>query len=335
MKNNVLVKSASFLFHKSFKLILIVIMVCCFSFILLQYSPIDPVRAYIGADMQNISNDQKMKIAIRWGLDQPPLIRFGKWFSQLAQGNFGTSMIFNEPVIDVIGKRFKTSLSLMFFAWLLSGIFGFVLGVISGVYNKRMISKIIDLYSYTLASTPVFWLGIVFLVVFSVMLQWTPVGGAMPAGMLPDQVSVWERIHHLLLPCITLSIVSVANITLHTKEKVMELMQSDFVTFAIAQGETNYGIIKHHIVRNALLPAISIHFGFINEIFGGSVLIEQVFAYPGIGKAAVDAGIRGDVPLLLGITIFSTIFVYCGNVIADYSYQVIDPRIRFKESADV
>jgi peptide/nickel transport system permease protein len=334
INQNIIKNTLSFLSRKSLRLIIILILVCTASFALVQFSPIDPVRAYIGADAAKISGAQKEIIAKRWGLDRPGHERFFKWAGEIASGNFGTSMIFNGPVLDVIVKRFFTSLWLMLIAWSLSGLLGYALGIISGVYDKSILARAIDLYSYTLASAPVFWIGIIMLVFFSVILQWAPVGGAVSAGTVPGEAGIWDRIYHLILPSVTLSIVSTASITLHTKKKVIELMQSDFVLYARARGETTFGIINHHIIRNSLLPAVSLQFASINEIFGGSVLVEQVFGYPGLGKAAVDAGIRGDIPLLLGITIFSTIFVYSGNVIADYCYKIIDPKIGQKENTN-
>jgi peptide/nickel transport system permease protein len=146
--------------------------------------------------------------------------------------------------------------------------------------------------------------------------------------VLPEAVTLWQRLHHLILPAFALSIIGIANIALHTREKMIDIMHSEYVLFAKAQGESLSGIAWHQGVRNAALPAITLQFASLGELFGGSVLAEQVFSYPGLGKATVDAGIRGDVPLLLGIVLFSTVFVFSGNTLADLCYRVIDPRIR-------
>lgn len=324
-------KSAAFLGEKTFRLALVMCLVCAMSFVLVQNSPVDPVRAYIGADANQIGTEQRTLIAERWGLDRPPAERFARWAGQIVRGNLGTSMIFNEPVTSVIGKRFVVSLGLMAAAWVLSGILGFALGIISGVWHRRAVSKMIDLYCFVLASAPVFWIAIILLVFFSVMLQWTPVSGSTPAGIPAGEITLAQRLHHMLLPCASLSVISIAGVALHTKKKTVEIMQSDYILYARARGESTFGIVRRHVLRNSLLPAISLHFSSLNEIFGGSVLVEQVFGYPGLGKATVDAGIRGDVPLLLGITIFTTIFIFFGNAAADYLYTVIDPRMRHME----
>ena len=136
------------------------------------------------------------------------------------------------------------------------------------------------------------------------------------------------RIRHLLLPALTLGLTGVANITLHTREKMIAIMESDYVLFARARGESSGYIVKGHALRNLVLPAITLQFGSISEIFGGSVLVEQVFSYPGLGQAAIDAGLGSDVSLLLAITVISTLFVFLGNLAANVLYGVIDPQIR-------
>ena len=317
-----------FLYYKTIRLILLVAAVATISFVLVSNSPIDPVDAYVGAAILKISPEQREIIVQRWGLDKPPLERFLSWAGQLATGDFGVSTIFNEPVLAVIGKRFVTSFRLMAFAWSFSGALGFCLGLIAGAREEGLLDRAIRLYAYTMAATPTFWVGIVMLMVFSVFLGWTPTCCAWPLGISADQATIWQRLHHLLLPAITLSLVGVAKITLHTREKTIEAMQSDYAIFARAQGETTFGIVIRHTLRNVALPAVTLQFASLGELFGGAVLAEQVFSYPGLGRATVEAGIRGDVPLLLGIVLFSTIFVFTGNSLADLIYQLIDPRMR-------
>jgi peptide/nickel transport system permease protein len=132
----------------------------------------------------------------------------------------------------------------------------------------------------------------------------------------------------LILPALTLSVIGIANITLHTREKMIDIMGEDYILFAKARGKSRLAIIRHHGLRNIMLPAITLQFASISEIFGGSVLVEQVFSYPGLGKAAVAAGLGGDAPLLLGIAVISAALVFSGNFIANLLYGIIDPRIR-------
>lgn len=323
---------ARFVIGKVGRLGLLLAAIAVLSFGLVSLSPIDPVQAYVGADMMLIGPEQRELIAQRWGLNDPPLERFLRWLGQALQGNLGISAIYNQPVIEVIGTRFVASLWLMLAAWLLSGVLGFSLGVLAGATQGSWIDQAIRFYAYTLASTPTFWLGLLLLILFSVALGWTPICCATPPGLPPEAVTFWQRLHHLLLPAATLSIIGVANVALHTRQKLIEVLQSDYVLFARAQGESLPGLIWHHGLRNISLPAVTLQFASLSELFGGSVLAEQVFAYPGLGQATVQAGLQGDVPLLLGIVLFSAIFVFTGNAIADLIYRLVDPRIRLGES---
>ena len=318
---------------KGFRMLTLLIAICFISFLLMKNSPIDPIQAYIGADMLKVSPEQREQIAEYWGLNQPILVQFGNWASALVSGDLGTSMIHRRPVSEIISERFINSIVLMLTAWVVSGIIGFILGVISAMKKGTWIDRIIKWYCYTLASTPTFWVGLLMLIVFSVWLGWFPVGLGVPAGVLAEDVTLLDRLKHLILPAATLSILGIANVCLHTRQKLIDVLASDYVLFARARGESGFLLFKRHGLRNIVLPAITLQFAGFSELFGGAVLAEQVFSYPGLGQATIDAGLRGDVPLLLGTVIFSTIFVFVGNLLADLIYHVVDPRT--KESGNL
>ncbi|MCG5104888.1 ABC transporter permease [Oceanobacillus alkalisoli] len=313
---------------KAVKLLTLLVAVSILSFTLLSLSPIDPVQSYIGADMTRVSPEQRENIAEYWGLNESKVNQYLNWGKTILQGDLGTSLIYRSDVASVIEERFLASLLLMMVAWILSGGIGFLLGVVSGMNEGSWLDRIIKGYCFILASTPAFWMGLVFLMVLAVWFGWFPVGLGSPAGVLAADVSLADRVRHLFLPALTLSIVGVANVALHTREKLIDVLQSEYVRFAKARGERGLTLLKRHGLRNISLPAISLHFASFGELFGGAVLAEQVFSYPGLGQAIVNAGLGGDVPLLLGIVLFSTIFVFTGNLLADILYKVIDPRIR-------
>lgn len=317
-----------FFIWKGIRMITLLVAICFISFILMKKSPVDPIQAYIGADMLNVGSEQREQIAEYWGLNDPLFVQFKNWGSAVLTGDLGTSMIYRRPVSEVIGERFINSIVLMMVAWTLSGIIGFVLGVIAAMKKGTWIDRVIKWYSFTLASTPTFWMGLIMLIVFSVWLGWLPIGLGVPVGILADEVTLLSRIKHLILPALTLSIVGVSNVALHTRQKLVDVLESDYVLFAKARGEKGFLLFWRHGLRNVALPAITLQFAGFSELFGGAVLAEQVFSYPGLGQATVDAGLRGDVPLLLGIVIFTTIFVFIGNLIADLIYYVVDPRTK-------
>jgi len=311
------------------RMILLIFFVSAAAFMLVSISPIDPLQANVGqAALGSMSQEQIEKLQVYWGVGEPPVERFLAWAGDFFRGDMGISLLYRQPVSKVIGVKLVNSLWLMTIAWILSGIMGFILGILSGIREGSFLDKLIKGYSLLIASTPAFWLALVFLMIFSVWLKLFPIGLSVPIGVETSGVTMLDRIHHAILPAVTLSITGIANITLHTREKMIEIMESDYVLFARARGESTFSIVKNHGLRNAVLPAVTLQFASISEIFGGSVLVEQVFSYPGLGQAAVTAGLGSDVPLLLGITVISAVFVFGGNLIANILYGIIDPRIR-------
>lgn len=301
-------------------------------FALVSMSPIDPVQANVGqAAYVNMSEAKRAQLASYWGGDVPFWERFANWAGALLQGDMGTSLRFNAPVSEVIAHRAANSLALMGIAWLLSGVLGFALGVAAGARRGGALDRVVRSYCFLLASTPTFWLGLLILMVFAVQLGWFPIGFSVPIGVSAADVTLADAVHHLVLPALTLSVTGVANIALHTREKVVDVLESDYVRFARARGESELSVIVHHGLRNVALPAVTLQCAFISEVFGGSVLVEQVFSYPGLGQAAVTAGLGGDVALLAGVALVSAALVFGGNLLANILYGVLDPRMRIGE----
>lgn len=320
---------ARFILRNIVKFILLMVAVSMVTFVLASISPIDPVQANVGqAAYVNMSEAKRAQLAEYWGVNTPLWERYASWLGDLLHGDLGTSLRFNAPVADVIATRTVNSLALMATAWVVSGVLGFGLGILAGANRGRPIDRIVKGYCFLLASVPTFWLGLVFLIVFSVWLGWFPFGFSVPIGVSAADVTLADALHHLALPALTLSVVGVANIALHTREKTIDVLESDYVRFARTRGLSTWGALRHHGLRNLALPALTLQFASISEIFGGSVLVEQVFSYPGLGQAAVTAGLGGDVALLAGIALFSAAFVFGGNLIANVLYGVVDPRMR-------
>ena len=312
------------------KMVLLLFAVSIIAFVLVNYSPVDPVQQYV-IGVGGVSPEQRLQLEEYWGVNDPPVERYMNWLSALMHGDFGTSLLYRRPVIDIIGERFVNSFALMLCAWLFSGIIGFILGCVMGMKKDGIVDRMIKKICYILSSVPTFWLGLIFLLVFAVELKWFPLGFSTPIGMLDEDVTIWQRLHHLFLPALTLSLMSFANIALHTRQKLIDVLESEYVLFARARGESEFSILRRHGLRNIILPAITLQFASFAELFGGSVIAENVFSYPGLGSAVAAAGLNSDVPLLLGITLFSTLFVAVGNMIANTLYGVIDPQIREAE----
>ena len=316
-----------FILKNVIRVITLLFAVSVITFALATMAPIDPVEAYAGSE-NHLPQEQLDLIAQKWGWDQPPVQRYLNWIGGVLTGDWGVSVIYHRPVFEVVGERFLTSLALMGTAWILSGVLGFGLGILCGLRQGGWVDRIVKGFCLVLAAAPTFWLALLALMFFSVFLGWFPTGLAAPAGMRAEDVTLAMRLHHLFLPALVLSVTGIAQITLQTREKTIEARLSDYALFAWARGESRSQFVRRHVLRNIALPAITLQFGSISEIFGGSVLAEQVFSYPGIGNAAVTAALRGDIPLLLGVALVAALFVFVGNMTANILYGVVDPRIR-------
>ncbi len=327
MKNTI-VRLLRILVKNSIKIITLLLAVSIVSFTLVSISPIDPVQQYLLGLGTAVSPEKRAELEQYWGVDKPPVERYMTWLNELLHGNMGESSIYRRPVAQIIAERFVNSFALMLCAWILAGLIGFALGCVMGMYHDRMPDKILKKLCYVLSSVPTFWLGLLLLLVFSVWLGWFPIGFSSPIGVTSGNVTIRQKLQHLILPAFTLSLMSFSNIALHTRQKLIDVLNSEYVLFARARGEGKWTILRRHGLRNILLPALTLQFASFAELFGGSVLAENVFSYPGLGSAVSAAGLQGDVPLLLGITLFSALFVCVGNMIADVLYCVIDPRIR-------
>ena len=314
--------------RKGLRIVSLLLAVSIIAFALVCASPIDPVQQYILKLGTTVSPERRAALEEYWGVNDPPVERYVNWISNLLKGDWGESALYRRPVAEIIGERFANSLALMACAWVLSGLLGFFLGCIMGLYRDRWPDQILQKICYLLSSVPTFWLGLVLLLIFAVTLGWFPVGFSSPIGVLDADVTIWQRLYHLALPAITLSLMSFSNIALHTRQKLTDVLSSEYVLFARARGEGKWTILRRHGLRNILLPALTLQFASFAELFGGSVLAENVFSYPGLGSAVAAAGLNSDVPLLLGITLFSALFVCVGNMIADLLYGIVDPQIR-------
>lgn len=320
---------ARFLAGKCVRVCLMLFLVSLAAFLLVSVSPLDPLTTNVGQTaLGSMSQEQIEKLELYWGVGTPPMERFFSWAGDFFKGDMGVSLLYRQPVARVIQVKLMNSLWLMATAWVVSGIVGFVLGIWAGVKKGGAADVMVSAYALVTASTPSFWLALVFLMVFAVWLGWLPVGLSVPIGVEAAGVTIADRVRHAILPALTLSVTGISHIALHTREKMVQVMESDYVLFARARGETTGRIVWQHGVRNILLPALTLQFGSISEIFGGSILVEQVFSYPGLGQAAVTAGMGSDVPLLLGITVISAAIVFAGNLTADILYEVVDPRLR-------
>lgn len=315
--------------REALRLALLLLAVSAVTFLLVGLSPIDPVQANVGqASLISMSAQKRAAIAERWGVGVPIWERYLTWLLDALKGDLGTSLRFNAPVAQVVGERMGASAALLLSSWLASGALGLVLGIAAGSRPGSALDRVVRGACYVLSAMPAFWLGLVALVVFSVWLGWLPLGFSVPLGVSAAEVTILDRLRHLVLPALVLSISGAPAIALHTREKTIEVLASDYARLARARGERGWVLLRRHGLRNLVLPAITLQCASIGEVVGGSVLVEQVFSYPGLGQAAVTAGLGGDAPLLVGIALATAVLVFAGNLAANVLQGIIDPRVR-------
>lgn len=232
-----------FILLRTLKFAILLFAVVLFSFILVSFSPVDPIQSYLGAEMMVVSEEQKEQLAEYFGVDESKTQQFLNWLNMFLHGDLGTSLLYRQEVLSIIQERFLASFMLMAISWIISGIFGYALGVIAGMNEGSWMDRAIKSYCFILASTPAFWIGILLLIVFSMWLGLFPIGLGTPIGMLSDEVTWLDQIKHMVLPALTLSIIGVSNITLHTRQKVMDVFNTEFIRFARAKGKKVSGFL--------------------------------------------------------------------------------------------
>jgi len=308
------------------RFISLILAVLLLTFGLMEVSPMDPVETYIGS-IKRISTEQKQMVRERWGVDKPLFTKILNWTKNAIKGDFGYSVTFEKDVSEIIRQALSNSLLLILTAWILSFVFGVLLGIWAAIRQNRLADRVIKTIAYLFSSIPSFWFGILLLLIFSVKLKWLPIGYSSPIGKA-EKVLFSEKLYHMILPALTLSIMEISTICLYAREKLIEVLDSDYALYEYARGKSVIEVIKEHGIRNILLPVVTLQFGSINEIIGGTLLIESIFSYNGIGRITIKAGLRGDLPLILAITIVTATIVFVGNLIANMLYPLIDPRIK-------
>ncbi len=319
--------AGTFVVGKLLRLISVLFAISIICFVLMAFSPLDPLLQYLGGESAVVSGEKAQRIASELGLDLPYHIQYLRWIGKLFHGDFGYSTIFELPVLTIIKEKAAASFLLMSISWIFTGLFGFLFGVIAALKEGKIPDRILKVYALAMASAPPYWVGLLLVMLFSVYLGWFPVGLSASIGIGRSQAGFFDIASHLFLPALTLSLSGIAQMTLHVRQKLLDIFSTDYILFAKARGENRLMLFTRHGFRNVMLPAITIQFASLGEIFGGSTLVEKVFSYPGLGSAIVTAGIKGDIPLLLGISLISSVFVFAGNFIADLLCYFIDPRI--------
>ncbi|MDQ0086402.1 peptide/nickel transport system permease protein [Variovorax boronicumulans] len=307
----------------------LVFAVVVLNFVLVHAAPGDPVETIAGAS-GGMSPELMAQLRTQYGLDKSLPVQLGVYLGKVAQGDLGYSYFFNLPVTSMIAERVPATLLLVLSSVLLAFFVGTALGVLSSRRPNGLLSQFITVLSLVGFAAPVFWLGIMLVILLASVFPILPVAGmrsidSTGTGGFADMLDVAQ---HLVLPTLTLSLVYLAQYSRLARSSMLDVLGSDFIRTARAKGLADRVVLYKHALRNALLPVVTVLGLQFGNVLAGAILVETVFNWPGLGRLAFESVLRRDYPTILGVLLFSSIVVVVMNQLTDLCYRFIDPRIK-------
>ncbi|WP_263769299.1 ABC transporter permease [Propionivibrio soli] len=280
----------------------------------------DPIALLLG---DQATAEDIAQARVQYGLDKPLLTQFGYWIKEVAQGNLGQSIFLQRPVTQALAERAEPTFFLATFAVTIAALIGIPCGLIAAVWRGRLVDQVFSAVAMLGASVPSFWMGLILIQIFAVWLGWFPASGYGDPG-----VPFIERLHHLVLPATVLGMLNSALIIRFTRASVLDILNEDYVRTARSKGLSERVVILKHVLRNALVPIVTVLGLTLALMIGGAVVTETVFNLPGVGNLVVRAVLRRDYPVIQGtLLVIAAIYVLI-NLAIDLIYMIVDPRIR-------
>ena len=294
--------------------VLVVLFVTILVFAIMQMMPGDTIDLMVDT---RVSAEKVAEIKAQWGLDKPPIVQYFYWLKNILQGDFGTSISLKQGVKELILQRLPYTLMLTGASLLIEYLIAIPLGLWAAVKKNKLPDKVLTVSTIVLWSMPPFWLGVLFMLVFSIWL-----------GILP--LSGWSGFSSLILPAFTLALPTLAQIFRLTRSEVLDVLDEKFVTTAHAKGLKNKIVLVKHVLRNAMIPVTVMFFLSLPWLIGGSVVVENIFAWPGMGQLLFKAISKQDFVIVQGVVLVITVLTVICNIIGDIIAGVLDPRIRLE-----
>ena len=312
----------TFVIRRALQGVLVLLLMSAFTFFLVNLAPGGPSAA---VSLERTAAEREA-LYRQYGLDKPVTVRYLNWLGDIVQGDLGTSLNQGLPVGGLLVQRLSNTLQLALSALFLTALFGVTLGVLAAVTQNRLPDHLISSVATLGMSVPGFWLGIVGIILFSVKLGWLPSSGIASVG---TPFSLLDRVQHLVLPAGVLAFTLLPNVVRVARSAMLEVMRSDYVRTAKAKGLPERSVLLKHTFKNALVPVIAILGLITTVLFSGSVVIESVFSWPGLGRLAIEAANGRDYPVILGVTLVAGTIVIVVNLLVDILYAAVDPRISY------
>lgn len=308
--------------------VLLLLAVVVLNFLLLHLAPGDPVDVIAG-EMGGATEEMMAQIRHQYGLDRPFLEQLFTYVGNVATGDLGQSFYFNRPVTELIFDRLPATILLVVSSLVLAIVVGTLLGVLAARNPNGLLSAFVTVIALTGYALPVFWTGIMLLILFASVFPLFPISGM--SNFIQGYTGlryVIDVLHHLILPMVSLSTIYLAFYSRLSRASMLDVMGADYIRTARAKGLSERVVTFKHALRNAVLPVVTYAGLQFSALLSGAVLVETVFSWPGLGTLAFDSLLRRDSPTLLGILFFSALMVIVVNLLTDLCYQIIDPRIR-------
>lgn len=315
-----------FVLKRFLQMFLVWILVSIFSFSIIYFAPGDPLYIYMtpGATGHKMTDEEMDRMRESLGLNGNVVEQYVSWAEKLIHGNLGISINNKEPVLDQILEKLPCTVGLMGSSLVLSLLIAIPLGLIAGTHKNRLVDNIISGLTYLGISVPAFWLGIVLIILFSMKLGLLPSSGMRTIGVN----STWDVIKHGILPAVVLGLNNMAVFVRYIRSNTITQMEEEYVQTAISKGISNRGIMYGQVLKNCMLPIITVVGSRFGTLVTGSFIIESIFAWPGLGTLGMSAINNRDYPMIMGITMFSCTILLLGNFLADILYGFADPRIK-------
>ncbi|MCB1458141.1 MAG: ABC transporter permease [Nitratireductor sp.] len=308
--------------------LLLLIGVLVLNFLLIHAAPGDPAEVIAG-EMGGATEEMMAEIRSSYGLDKPVIVQLGIYLANVAKGDLGKSFFFNQPVTELIGARIWPTIILVLAAQVFSIILGVIMGVLAARRPQGLMSAFVSVFSTIGYAAPVFWTGIMLIILFASVFPVFPVEGMRSARFEGGTFAyMLDVAHHLVLPATTLGIIFLAQYARLSRASMIDVLGADYVRTARAKGLREMVVVFKHALRNAVLPIITVAGIQFGNLISGALLVETVFNWPGMGRLAFDSILRRDYPTALGVLFFAALMVVVANLVTDLSYRLADPRIR-------
>lgn len=291
------------------------------SFLLIKLAPGDPVQAYITPEMGPTDIE---RIRENLGLNDPIHIQYIRWLKNVLKGDLGYSLVNHRPVLIQIKERLPATIGLMSTSLIFSMIVGIIVGLLSAANQNKLFDRIVTLISYLGISIPSFWFAMMLIFLLSLKLKLLPSIGMRTIGVH----STWDLIKHAIMPTLVLSIQNIAVIARYIRSSTISQLKEDYVIVQLAAGASRNEILYKYVLKNAISPVITILGMSLPSLVSGAFITESIFGWPGMGQLGVTAIFSYDYPLIMAITMFSSLILILGNLLSDVLYSVVDPRIK-------